>query len=66
MIKVGILGASGYTGFELIKILKKHPQVELVVLNSRSHDGKKVSELYTDYSGDDEFTNYSIDEINRF
>lgn len=65
MIRAGIIGASGYTGYELIKILKKHPQVELVVINSQSYNGKKVSELYTDYKGNDAFTNYSLDEINQ-
>ena len=65
MIKVGILGAAGYTGYELVKILKKHPQVELVVLNSRSLADKKVSDINGDYPDDDVFTNYSFDEINR-
>ena len=62
--KVGIIGASGYTGYELIKILKKHPKVELAVLNSKSYEGKKVKELYPDFNSEDIFTNYSVDEIN--
>ena len=61
---VGIIGASGYTGYELIKLLKKHPGVELKVLNSQSYNGHKVKSLYTDFEGDDSFTNYSVDEIN--
>jgi len=64
MKSVGIIGASGYTGYELIKILKNHKGVELKVLNSSSNAGKKVSSLYKDYQGDDVFTSYSIDEIN--
>ncbi len=65
MKKVGIIGASGYTGYELIKLLKKHPEVELKVLNSKSYNGKKVKELYSDFDGDEEYTAYSIDEINK-
>ncbi len=65
MLKVGIVGASGYTGYELIKLIKKHPKAELKVLNSQSYAGKKVKELYPEFDGDEEFTNYSIDEINK-
>ena len=65
MKKTGIIGASGYTGYELIKILKKHPQAELLVLNSQSYGGKKVKELYPDFDGEETFTNYSVDEINN-
>ncbi|MBW2975463.1 N-acetyl-gamma-glutamyl-phosphate reductase [Candidatus Woesearchaeota archaeon] len=61
---VGIIGASGYTGYELIKILKKHPKAELRVLNSKSYKGKKVKELYPDFTGDEAYTGYSIEEIN--
>lgn len=64
MKKVGILGASGYTGHELLKLLKKHPGIEVIILNSRSYEGQKVSELYPDYTGDDTYTNYSFEEIN--
>ena len=65
MKKVGIIGASGYTGYELIKLLKKHPLVELKVLNSKSYNGKKVSSLYSEFKGNDVFTDYSIDDINK-
>src|SRR3989338_6490126 len=64
MKKVGIIGASGYTGYELIRLIKKHPELELKVLNSQSYEGKKVKELYPDFESEDTFTNYSIDEIN--
>lgn len=64
MKKAGIIGASGYTGYELIKLIKKHPELELKVLNSQSYEGKKVKEIYNDFEGEETFTNYSIDEIN--
>jgi len=46
MISVGIVGASGYTGEELVKLLLKHPDVSIDVLTSRTHVGKEVSDLY--------------------
>lgn len=62
--KVGIIGASGYTGHELLKILQKHPSVEIEVLNSRSYAGKKVSLLYEDFEGTETYSGLSYDDIN--
>jgi len=45
MISVGIVGASGFTGEELVKLLLRHPDVSLDVLTSRTHAGKKVSDF---------------------
>ncbi len=44
--KVGILGATGYTGLELIKILLNHPYLEVSYIGSLSHKGKKVKEVF--------------------
>ena len=68
MIKAGIIGAAGYTGGELIRILLHHPNVEIDFCFSRSQSGKKVFEVHTDVLGDTEleFTdkiNTSIDVI---
>ncbi|HEX5797438.1 MAG TPA: N-acetyl-gamma-glutamyl-phosphate reductase [Candidatus Saccharimonadales bacterium] len=63
--KVGIIGASGYTGHELLKILEGHPQASVDVLNSRSFAGQKVSSLYKDFAGNQSYTGYSYDEINE-
>ncbi len=46
MIKVAIHGASGYTGFELIRLLLKHPDAELVTVTSRKFAGVSVSEVF--------------------
>jgi len=46
MIKAGIVGGTGYTGIELLRILVMHPQVEISVITSRSEAGKPVSDLY--------------------
>ncbi|HNM31680.1 MAG TPA: N-acetyl-gamma-glutamyl-phosphate reductase [Chitinophagales bacterium] len=58
-IKVGIIGAAGYTGGELIRILLQHPKVEITFCFSRSQNGKLVSEVHTDLIGDTvlQFTN---------
>ena len=46
MIKAAVVGASGYGGAELIRLLKAHPEVELVGLASRSHAGKGVDAVW--------------------
>lgn len=46
MIKVGIVGATGYTGFELIKFLSRHKGVKISAITSDTSKGKRVSELY--------------------
>lgn len=51
MIKVGIIGGTGYTGVELLRLLAQHPQVELSVITSRGEVGKKVSELFPNLRG---------------
>ena len=58
MIKVGIVGGTGYTGAELLRLLAIHPTVELSVITSRSEAGKAVSELFPGLRGllDLEFT----------
>lgn len=45
---VGIIGANGYTGSELVRLLTFHPNVELRLLYSRSNAGIKISDLYPD------------------
>ena len=64
MKNVGIIGASGYTGFELVKILAKHKGVSLKVVNSASNAGKKIKEIYPEYTGNEAYTHYSVPEIN--
>lgn len=54
MIKVGILGAAGYTGGELIRLLLNHPEVEIVFANSESNAGNKVYDVHEGLMGDTE------------
>lgn len=51
MIKVGVIGATGYAGEELVRILARHPQVELVALTSQSYAGKSMAEVYPSLTG---------------
>ncbi|MEM8594086.1 MAG: N-acetyl-gamma-glutamyl-phosphate reductase [Pseudomonadota bacterium] len=46
MIKVGVVGATGYAGVELLRILIRHPNVELVAVTSRSDKGRAVSDVF--------------------
>ncbi|MEI7645281.1 MAG: N-acetyl-gamma-glutamyl-phosphate reductase [Chloroflexales bacterium] len=46
MARVGIYGASGYTGFELIKLLDRHPEVEIAFATARSAAGKSLSDIF--------------------
>ena len=54
MIKVGILGAAGYTGGELIRLLLNHPEAEIVFANSESNAGNLVSDVHEGLLGDTE------------
>jgi len=46
MVKVGIVGGTGYTGVELLRLLAQHPQAEVVVITSRSEAGLAVADMY--------------------
>ena len=52
MIRVGILGAAGYTGGELIRLLVNHPEAEIVFANSESNAGNPVAEVHEGLYGD--------------
>ena len=65
-VKVGILGAAGYTGGELIRLLLNHPQVEIVFANSESNAGNPVSEVHEGLVGECELRfclNYPFDKV---
>lgn len=51
MIKVGIIGASGYSGAELLRLLLGHSEVEISYLTANQYAGKKVSSLYPNLAG---------------
>ena len=51
MIKAGIVGATGYTGAELIRLLAVHPEAQLVAVTSRSDEGNAVADMYPHLRG---------------
>ncbi|MBM3407179.1 MAG: N-acetyl-gamma-glutamyl-phosphate reductase [Betaproteobacteria bacterium] len=51
MIKVGIVGGTGYTGVELLRLLAQHPQVDLLAITSRKEDGMAVAEMFPSLRG---------------
>lgn len=65
MIKVGIIGAAGYTGGELIRLLVNHPEVELTLIHSKSNGGNPVSDVHQDLINHPElvFTSVLSDDV---
>lgn len=51
MIKVGIVGGTGYTGVELLRLLAQHPEVELAAITSRAEAGSAVADMFPSLRG---------------
>ncbi len=51
MVKVGIVGGTGYTGVELLRLLAAHPEVELALITSRSEAGLPVADMFPNLRG---------------
>ncbi|TDK22280.1 N-acetyl-gamma-glutamyl-phosphate reductase [Luteimonas aestuarii] len=60
---VGIVGARGYTGAELIRLIDRHPSLELSFVSSRELDGKPVREQIEGFSGGLRYENLSHDQV---
>lgn len=68
--KVGIVGASGYSGEELVRLLLLHPHAQLTVITSRQYAGKKLREVFPKFAhfpgaNELEFSHPDIDELAR-
>lgn len=65
MIKAAVLGATGYAGIELVRILTNHPDAEVAVLGSKSFAGQPISEVYPNLRGilDKECEETDIDKV---
>ncbi len=50
MIKTAVLGATGYAGIELVRILSGHPEADIRILGSQSFDGQPISEVYKNFA----------------
>jgi N-acetyl-gamma-glutamyl-phosphate reductase len=62
MLKVAIIGASGYTGFELIRLSVQHPQIELVAVSSEKFTGKAVGEVFPSLGDTVKLTFHALSE----
>jgi N-acetyl-gamma-glutamyl-phosphate reductase len=51
MAKIGIVGGTGYTGVELLRLLAAHPEAEVAAITSRAESGRRVDELYPNLRG---------------
>ena len=61
--RVAIVGASGYAGLNLLRIVLRHPRMELVACDSPSFAGKPVASLYPHFRGKIEFTGHTPAEL---
>jgi N-acetyl-gamma-glutamyl-phosphate reductase len=50
-INVGIIGASGYTGADAVRLLAAHPHAEIKLLTGNAHAGKALAEIYPQFGG---------------
>lgn len=67
MISVGIVGGTGYTGVELVRLLLRHPQVQIKALTSRTEAGMRVDAMFPSLRGltDLEFSNVDQGVLNQ-
>jgi N-acetyl-gamma-glutamyl-phosphate reductase len=65
LLRVGIIGASGYTGAELLRILAQHPEMEVTLATAREYGGERISALYPSLGEfyDDEFKTFEKNEV---
>lgn len=63
MIKVGIVGGTGYTGVELLRLLAQHPQAQVAVITSRSEAGLSVADLYPNLRGHYDELRFSVPDV---
>jgi N-acetyl-gamma-glutamyl-phosphate reductase len=63
MLKVGIVGGTGYTGVELLRLLAQHPQAEVRVITSRSEAGVRVADMYPNLRGHYDDLSFSVPDV---
>ena len=63
MVKVGIIGATGYAGAELVRLLLGHPMVEIAAVSSVSYEGKQLTEVFPNLAGAIDMTLVTADEV---
>lgn len=61
MIKVSVIGATGYGGIELVRLLTSHPNVDIYKLVSHSYAGKKLADIYPNFTAYEDISLCSLD-----
>jgi len=66
-IKISVIGSSGYTGKELVKILMNHQKVKLVHLTSSSYSGENIAEVFPEFLNklDKKLINFNLDVVSQ-
>jgi N-acetyl-gamma-glutamyl-phosphate reductase len=64
--KVGVVGGTGYTGAELVRLLINHPDITLEIITSRSHAGKPFSDVHPHFTGMVDMNLQSIDDLDDY
>ncbi len=67
MIQIGIVGGTGYTGVELLRLLSQHPEAEVKIITSRAEAGREVADLFPNLRGhyNLKFTAPDVDALNQ-
>ena len=66
-MRIGVIGASGYVGGEMLRLLVSHPKVEIAMVTSRQHVGEYVSRIHPSLKGfiDITFSELDYDKLDR-
>lgn len=64
MLKIGIVGGTGYTGVELLRLLAQHPNAEVIAITSRSEEGVHVADMYPNLRGHYDNLTFSVPDTN--
>jgi len=64
VVKVGIVGGTGYTGVELLRLLANHPQARVEVITSRSEEGIPVADMYPNLRGHHDIA-FTVPDVDR-
>ncbi len=65
MHKIGIIGATGYTGSELVRLLHSHPDIKIELITSETYAGQKFSDIHTQFKGLVDFELHSAEKIEK-
>ena len=60
---LGIVGARGHTGAELIKLVAAHPRLELAFVSSRERAGQRLSDHHPEFQGELQYENLDADAV---